>query len=33
MKLFEHLPSENKQVLNTQYRMHPTIGTMISQLL
>lgn len=32
MKLFEHLPSENKQVLNTQYRMHPTIGTMISQL-
>jgi len=32
MKLFEHLPKENKQVLNTQYRMHPTIGTMISQL-
>lgn len=32
MKLFEHLPNENKQVLNTQYRMHPTIGTMISQL-
>jgi len=32
MKLFNHLPSENKQVLNTQYRMHPSIGTMISQL-
>lgn len=32
MKLFEHVPIENKQVLNTQYRMHPTIGTMISKL-
>ena len=32
MKLFNHLPNENKQVLNTQYRMHPAIGTMISQL-
>lgn len=32
MKLFNHLPNENKQILNTQYRMHPTIGTMISQL-
>lgn len=32
MKLFEHIPTENKQVLNTQYRMHPTIGTMISKL-
>ncbi|MCC5912455.1 MAG: protein kinase [Clostridiaceae bacterium] len=32
MKLFNHISNENKQVLNTQYRMHPTIGTMISQL-
>jgi len=32
MKLFDHLPSENKQILNTQYRMHPAIGTMISKL-
>ncbi|MUK89313.1 protein kinase [Ornithinibacillus sp. L9] len=32
MKLFNHLPKENKQILNTQYRMHPAIGTMISQL-
>ncbi len=32
MKLFNHIPNENKQVLSTQYRMHPTIGTMISQI-
>lgn len=32
MKLFDHVPAENKQVLNTQYRMHPAIGSMVSQL-
>lgn len=32
MKLFDHVPAENRHVLNTQYRMHPAIGTMISQL-
>ncbi|OMD34554.1 hypothetical protein BSK56_33545 [Paenibacillus borealis] len=32
MNLFENLPNENKQILSTQYRMHPVIGTMISQV-
>lgn len=32
MKLNEYLPQENRQLLNTQYRMHPTIGTMISEV-
>lgn len=31
-KLFEHIPCENKQILTTQYRMHPIIGSMISKL-
>ncbi len=31
-RLFDHLPVENKHVLSTQYRMHPIIGTMISQV-
>lgn len=31
-KLFEHISDQNKQVLNTQYRMHPVIGTMISKI-
>ena len=32
LKLFEHLNKKNKQTLKTQYRMHPVIGTMISNL-
>lgn len=32
MKLYEHVPAENKQLLSTQYRMHPAIGTMISHI-
>lgn len=32
MKLFEHIPKENRQKLNTQYRMHPAIGSMISKI-
>lgn len=31
-KLFEHLPDSNKQKLTTQYRMHPCIGSMISEV-
>ncbi|MZK49043.1 serine/threonine-protein kinase [Clostridium beijerinckii] len=32
MKLFDHIPKENRQTLNTQYRMHPAIGSMISKI-
>lgn len=32
LKLFNHLNDKNKQILKTQYRMHPVIGTMISDL-
>ncbi|MBU5317826.1 protein kinase [Clostridium bornimense] len=31
-RLFNHLKDTNKQTLLTQYRMHPTIGTMVSQM-
>lgn len=31
-RLFKHLNESNKQTLLTQYRMHPTIGTMVSQM-
>lgn len=31
-KIHEYLPKENVQQLNTQYRMHPTIGTMVSNI-
>lgn len=32
LKLFEHINEKNKQTLKIQYRMHPVIGTMISNL-
>lgn len=32
LNLFKHLDRKNKQTLKTQYRMHPVIGTMISDL-
>jgi Superfamily I DNA and RNA helicases and helicase subunits len=32
LKLYNYLPDKNRDILNTQYRMHPVIGTMISRL-
>ncbi len=31
-RIYEIFPKENKQILSTQYRMHPVIGTMISKV-
>lgn len=31
-KLFTHIENSNKHILKTQYRMHPVIGSMISQV-
>lgn len=31
-RLFNHLDNRNKQTLKTQYRMHPIIGSMVSEM-